>query len=210
MNVYNRIKTSLRNELVSKNSDFLRDKLFLEFGVHKGESFLEFYNLYKNYNLDRNFFGFDSFVGLPVEKNDLHSPWKTGKFSCNGNINPELLNKKDAHIIDGWFSETLTDSLVTKFDNKTIGILHMDCDIYTSTLEVWEFVLKNNLLCNGSIIIYDDWGSFLMNNKSEYENGQSKAHRDIQEKYNIKFELVNKMILDPSFYIISIFKYINH
>jgi hypothetical protein len=65
-------------------------------------------------------------------------------------------------------------------------------------------------LCDGSIIIYDDWGSFLMNNKREYENWQSKAHRDIQEKYNIKFELINKMILDPSFYIISTFKYINH
>jgi O-methyltransferase len=190
------------------NKDFLQNKLFLEFGVHKGESLLEFYKLYKNYDINRNFFGFDSFVGLPEEKNDLNSPWKTGKFSCNGNINPDLLNKIDINIIDGWFNQTLNDSLVAKFNHKKIGILHMDCDIYTSTVDVWEFVLKHDLLCDGSIIIYDDWGSYLMNNKREYENGQSKAHRDIQQKYNLNIQLINKIALDPSFYIISTFRYI--
>lgn len=207
MHHYSKTKSKLREDIVLNNKDFLQNKLFLEFGVHKGESLLEFYKLYKNYGVNRDFFGFDSFVGLPEEKNDLNSPWKTGKFSCNGNINPDLLNKSDVNIIDGWFNQTLNDSLLEKFNNKKIGILHMDCDIYTSTIEVWEFVLKHDLLCDGSIIIYDDWGSYLMNNKNEYENGQSKAHRDIQEKYNIKTRLIDKITLDSSFYIISTFRY---
>lgn len=207
MHHYSKTKSKLREDIVSNNKDFLQNKLFLEFGVHKGESLLEFYKLYKNYGVNRDFFGFDSFVGLPEEKNDLNSPWKTGKFSCNGNINPDLLNKSGVNIIDGWFNQTLNDSLLEKFNNKKIGILHMDCDIYTSTIEVWEFVLKHDLLCDGSIIIYDDWGSYLMNNKNEYENGQSKAHRDIQEKYNINTRLIDKITLDSSFYIISTFRY---
>lgn len=207
MHHYSKTKSKLREDIVSNNKDFLQNKLFLEFGVHKGESLLEFYKLYKNYGINRDFFGFDSFVGLPEEKNDLNSPWKTGKFSCNGYINPDLLNKSDINIIDGWFDQTLNDSLLEKFNNKKIGILHMDCDIYTSTVEVWEFVLKHDLLCDGSIIIYDDWGSYLMNNKNEYENGQSKAHRDIQQKYNINTRLIDKITLDPSFYIISTFRY---
>lgn len=207
MHDYSKTKSKLREDIVSNNKDFLQNKLFLEFGVHKGESLLEFYKLYKNYGINRDFFGFDSFVGLPEEKNDLNSPWKTGKFSCNGYINPDLLNKSDINIIDGWFDQTLNDSLLEKFNNKKIGILHMDCDIYTSTVEVWEFVLKHDLLCDGSIIIYDDWGSYLMNNKNEYENGQSKAHRDIQQKYNINTRLIDKITLDPSFYIISMFRY---
>lgn len=207
MHHYSKTKSKLREDIVSNNKDFLQNKLFLEFGVHKGESLLEFYKLYKNYGINRDFFGFDSFVGLPEEKNDLNSPWKTGKFSCNGYINPDLLNKSDINIIGGWFDQTLNDSLLEKFNNKKIGILHMDCDIYTSTVEVWEFVLKHDLLCDGSIIIYDDWGSYLMNNKNEYENGQSKAHRDIQQKYNINTRLIDKITLDPSFYIISTFRY---
>lgn len=33
--IINIIKTALRDELVCKNSDFLKNKLFLEFGVFK-------------------------------------------------------------------------------------------------------------------------------------------------------------------------------
>lgn len=210
MDPYKNIKSKIREEVVSKNKDFLQDKMFLEFGVHSGTSLLEFYSFYDKYKLKKNFFGFDSFVGLPEEKYDLNSPWKTGKFSCNGKINPELLNKEDITIVDGWFSDTLHDNdyLIEKLAGKKTGILHIDCDIYSSTIEVYEFMLQNNLLCEGSIIIYDDWGSYLMKNLNKFENGESKAHLDIQKKYNINFELVSEIVLDPTFYVIAIYKYL--
>lgn len=210
MDPYKSIKSKIRNEIVSQNKSFLQDKLFLEFGVHAGTSLLEFYDLYGKNNINRNFFGFDSFVGLPEETQDINSPWKTGKFSCHGKINPELLNKNDINIYDGWFSDTLFNNseLIKKLTNKKAGVVHIDCDIYSSTMQVYEFLIQNNLLCDGSIIIYDDWGSFLMKNLKKFENGESKAHLDVQNKYNLKFELVSEIILDPTFYIIAIYKYI--
>lgn len=207
MDPYKNIKSQLRENLVYKNKNFLQDKLFMEFGVNEGTSLLEFYNLYTKHGVSKNFFGFDSFVGLPKESVDVNSPWKTGKFSCNGKINPELLNKDDITIYGGWFSNTLfgNNDLQNKTRNKKIGI-HIDCDIYTSTTQVLDFLLTNNLLCDGSILIYDDWGSFLMNGMNEYENGQSKAHVDIEKKHNIKFKHIEKIVVDPQFYIINVYK----
>lgn len=208
MDPYKNIKSELRENLIYKNKSFLQDKLFMEFGVNAGTSLLEFYDFYTKHGIKKNFFGFDSFVGLPEEKFDVNSPWKTGKFSCDGKINPELLNKNDISIYNGWFSETLVYNadLYNKTHNKKVGIAHIDCDIYTSTLQVLDFLLTNNLLCDGSLLIYDDWGSFLMNGMNEYENGQSKAHIDIENRYNIKFKHVEKIVVDPQFYIINIFK----
>lgn len=210
MKPYLNTRSKLRETLVSENKNFLQDKLFLEFGVHNGGSFLEFYELYKKNNINRSFFGFDSFVGLPEETEDLNSPWQVGNFSCGGRINPELLNKDDITIVDGWYSDTLVNNsyLLEKLSNKKIGIVHIDCDIYSSTMQVYEFMIQNDLLCEGSIIIYDDWGSYLMKNLNKFENGESKAHIDIQKKYNIKFELVSETILDPKLYVVAVYKYI--
>ena len=47
------IVRQLREEIISNNVDFLKDKLFFEFGVFQGESLSMFYDLYKiieNYN----------------------------------------------------------------------------------------------------------------------------------------------------------------
>lgn len=207
---YAGFKQNFRKTLVSENKTFLDDKLYLEFGVMNGNSLLDYYQNYKKNNLKGHFFGFDSFLGLPEEKSDVHSPWKTGQFTVNGKINPNLLSNKDINIVDGWFSDTLNDSLIPKFKNKKIGIAHIDCDIYTSTVEVLEFIVKNNLLCDGSLIVYDDWGAYKASGLSksfEYKVAEARAHKEIVEKYDLNFKLVRKEIIDPAFYIITVFEF---
>ena len=49
-------KKNFRNTLVSDYTDFLNDKLFLEFGVMEGNSMLDFYNSYKAQGELYNFF----------------------------------------------------------------------------------------------------------------------------------------------------------
>ena len=207
---YEMQKKNFRNELVSNYADFLNDKLFLEFGVMSGNSILDFYSAYKTNGINSNFFGFDSFLGLPEEKQDKHSPWRTGQFTTYGKVHPALFSNEDINIIDGWFSDTLNQSLLSRFENKKIGIAHIDCDIYTSTIEVLEFIIKNNLLCDGSILLYDDWGAYLSSGLTkEYENSvaEARAHKEIVEKYNLDFELVQKKIIDPAFYIMTVFRF---
>ena len=203
-------KLQLRKYIVNEYKDFLNGKLFLEFGVMKGESILDFYDCYTELNLEKHFFGFDSFVGLPEEKLDNNSPWKTGKFSCGGNINPDLLNKENLEIIDGWYEDTLGDWLLPKFNNRKIGLLHIDCDIYTSTIQVLEFIIKHDLLCDGTLVMYDDWSAYLIKNldKSQELNvGEARAHTEISKKYNLNFELIHTEIIDPTFHIIPTFRY---
>ena len=139
---YDTLKKDFRSTLVSDYTDFLDDKLFLEFGVMEGNSLLDFYNSYKANDISGHFFGFDSFLGLPEEKEDKHSPWSTGQFTTNGVIVPALVYNQDINIVDGWFSDTLNDSIISKFNEKKIGIVHIDCDIYSSTVEVLEFIIN--------------------------------------------------------------------
>ena len=178
------VKKQFRDNLVNQNTSFLDDILYLEFGVMGGNSMVDFYDAYNKENINGHFFGFDSFVGLPEEKNDKLSPWATGKFSVGGKIPFILDSNPDMTIVDGWFSDTLTDSLVKKFNNKKIGIAHIDCDIYTSTIEVLEFIIKNDLLCDGSILLYDDWGAYRqagLGEGQEYEVAEAKAHKEIDK-----------------------------
>ena len=203
-------KKEFRNMLVSKYSDFLDDKLFLEFGVMNGNSIIDFYDLYKSKNITGEFFGFDSFLGLPEETEYKYSPWSTGQFTTGGEIHSNILSKSDINIIDGWFSDTLNDSLLPKFGNKKIGIAHIDCDIYTSTIEVLEFIFKNDLLCDGSILLYDDWGAYRAKDLSEdyeYSVAEARAHAEMVEKYNLNFELVHKEEINPAYYIMSVFEF---
>jgi len=202
--------TEFRKRQVEENKDFLSNKLFLEFGVFQGNSILEYYSAYRESGITPSFFGFDAFKGLPEEKLDQHSPWKAGDFNLNGHINPELLNKEGMEIIPGWFNETLNADTKKKFKRKKAGLVHVDCDIYTSTLEVLEFLVTNNLLVDGTLIVYDDWGAWKQARLTEdkaYDVAEGRAHKEIAEKYGLKFELVDTQCFDPEYYFVTTFKY---
>ena len=202
-------KHILRNHLIELNIAHLQNKKFLEFGVYRGESMLNFYDIYNKNNINSIFYGFDSWEGLPQELIDPHNPtgWRPEKFSTNGYVNPNLLNKPNVYLIDGWFSDTLTEELAQTLGKKSVGLVHMDCDIYTSTIQCLEFLVKYDLLADDAFIIYDDWGAYLtVQGVEEWEVGEAKAHKEITEKYNLNFELISKTIIDPSFYEITIWK----
>lgn len=199
-----------RKKQIEENKEFLKDKIFIEFGVYQGHSILQYYSYYLQNDIEPDFYGFDSFEGLPEEKLDPHSPWHTGQFNLDGQINPELLNKKGINIIKGWFGETLNDEFLNKIQNKKIGLIHIDCDIYSSTLEVLEFLVKNKLLSDGTLLVYDDWGAWKqveLDEKDEYNIAEGRAHKEICDKYDLKFERVGTEIIDPNYYFITTFKY---
>lgn len=206
---YDNLK-KFRQKQIKENKNFLSDKLFLEFGVFQGNSLLEYYSAYKENNIEPFFFGFDSFMGLPVEKIDTLSPWKSGDFNLNGHINPELLNKDGLEIIPGWFNDTLNDQTKDKFGDKKAGLIHIDCDIYTSTLEVLEFLIINDLFVDGTFVVYDDWGAWKqakLQETQEYDVAEGRAHKEICNKYNIDFEFVHTECVDPEYYYVTTFRY---
>lgn len=175
-----------------------------QFGVYSGKSMQIIEHIYKECGVPiRNFFGFDSFEGLPEEK---HEPawqecWAQGEFDARKYFN--VISAEDAmfrvknslsgialntKLIPGFFSESLTTDLVHKENLGPAHYIDLDVDIYTSCKEALTFMFSNGLVKPGTLISYDDWGG-----SPGWElnlNGESRAHKEIEEEYNVNFELV--------------------
>ena len=130
------------------NETFIKNESinYLEFGVANGGSFYWWLNNHSN--KCSTFSGFDTFSGLPED----YGPFKKGDMS-NGN---EVLKTDDtrAAFYQGLFQQTLPGFLKT-FNNKNLTVIHMDADLYSSTL----FTLTSfaPFLKKGDIILFDEF-----------------------------------------------------
>tara|TARA_Y100000034_G_scaffold90622_1_gene109207 strand:+ start:708 stop:1427 length:720 start_codon:yes stop_codon:yes gene_type:complete len=161
-------------------------------------------------------YGFDSFEGCPKEENDHISEmmWKE-KFmdttelyhEKNPNEVVEILEKKltsdnfPVKLIAGYYCDTLNNDLCKLHNFKPASFINLDCDQYTSTYEALDFLFNNKLVKQGTIMRYDDWNAGLIYNNNielkikspfwpqaytEYQSGQSRAHKELFEKYHIE------------------------
>lgn len=153
---------------------------YLEFGVWKGNSFVEMYRQITQYsemffrmgggkkikNPENSFekiryHAFDSFDGLPQTKNpDSPVQYFKGNYKAEENVFRERIEGSGVDmsrvtITKGWFNETLKDETAKKLDLKEVSIAYVDCDIYESTQDVLNFLTP--FLKTGSVIIFDDW-----------------------------------------------------
>ena len=206
MTHYDDIHYQNRNSLIQRNSDTLRDTALLEFGVYHGTSILMWHDLYISNRLPIHFIGFDSFAGLPPESNDKNTIWKEGQFSTDGIVNPKL-NKEGIKIVTGFYDQSLNQNTVELLKGRKVGLVHMDCDTYSSTKTVWEWLIQHDVLTNGALIVYDDWGAWLESKCGEYEVGEAKAHKEIERTHNVRFTDLGKYIVDSAFYEVKIYQY---
>lgn len=121
------------------------DGLALEFGVGAGDSL-------KIIAEHMPAIGFDSFQGLPE---DWRPGFRRGHFACDPP--PHIDN---ASIIVGLFDDTLPQFTQTLpgyqyIGAPHIGLVHIDCDLYSSTRTVLEHVMPH--LNPGCYIIFDEW-----------------------------------------------------
>ena len=86
----------LAKEVIKTNSPIQ----YLEFGVYKGESIREWIDL--NQNIKSEFYGFDSFYGLPE---DWTYTMKKGEFDLKGNI--PIVDDPRVKMIKGLFQKSL-------------------------------------------------------------------------------------------------------
>jgi hypothetical protein len=79
----------------------------------------------------------------------------------------------------GWFADTLERIRPqTKF-----AMLHLDCDLYQSTIEVLHHVFSENRISDGRVVFFDNRNS----NRCSPLLGQRRAWRETLEKYRVKF-----------------------
>ncbi len=140
----------------------------------------------------RKLFLFDSFEGLPTTSNeaDQTSPhvaqgvWRPG--ALRGITPQQLLEKTSAHIpkedimiFEGWFS----DSMPRVPKGEKFAVVHIDCDLYESSIQVLEWLFSENRLNDGAVLLFDDWNC----NRASPNFGERRAWREIVEKYKPDF-----------------------
>jgi len=189
---------------------------YLEFGVFKGNSFIKAYNsinhfshefenfertkkLYNNINLskksfntskkiERRFFAFDSFKGLPKVKtiDEGDARFDEGRYYCSkedfkNNLLQNQIDLNNVSIIEGFYEDILKEELKDKINLNKAAIVFIDCDLYSSTKYVLDFI--KNLVNNGTIIIFDDWFTY----KGDPNKGGQRACKEwIEKNKNIK------------------------
>ena len=135
---------------------------YLEFGVFNGSSISSMYLTAKKFDLkSMRFFGFDAFEGLPAgsEKED-DGVWKKGFYACSFEKMQQCLKRKNIDPenitwIKGWYNKTLNYKTVKKYNLRNIGVVFIDCDTYSSSKAVLNFLAP--LIKGPLIICFDDW-----------------------------------------------------
>lgn len=166
----------------------------LEFGVAGGRGLsmlaywhhqvLSYWGYTEEEATQRQFIGFDSFLGLP-ELSEAHPRMSAGVFSHNENPQHPLIMENSPHtpevvhelfqrlgyrkplIIEGFFNETL-NAAIPEHTTKA-ALVHIDCDLYESTKEALFAV--EPILEDGAIIAFDDWFCYRGNS----EKGEARA-----------------------------------
>ena len=154
-------------------------KTVLEFGVQNGETITALRN-----SFDSSFevIGFDSFEGLP-EDGPKKSGWPKGAFSTGGNI-PVVSGVK---FYKGWFKDTLPQYLNDDGGKcKDIALLHIDCDLYSSTTDVLNF-LNNNIVA-GTFIVFDEW--HYGGNRNNILNSECHAFLNWARRFYRTYEII--------------------
>tara|TARA_Y100001936_G_scaffold99810_1_gene98052 strand:- start:308 stop:988 length:681 start_codon:yes stop_codon:yes gene_type:complete len=157
---------------------------FFEFGVFEGSSILGLANRHDDPN--SRFFGFDAFEEGYPENWDQH---KQGDYSSS----IPKTNDNRIKFVKGKFQDSL-DSFLDTFETKNRLIVHMDADLYSSTL----FVLTklDRLFDEKTIITFDEFGyldkeflAFYDYTRSFYRDYEIIHHNPSFGRTSIKFKL---------------------
>jgi O-methyltransferase len=137
---------------------------YLEFGVFSGTSLGCMYAVLKELGLDHiRLFGFDSFEGMPaIAATEDEGVWAPGQFKLGIEFTKGILTQKGVDwsrtfLTKGWFCDTLTPELVQQYQIKKASVIMVDCDLYSSTVDVLRFCAP--FIQDEVVMYFDDWHS---------------------------------------------------
>lgn len=144
--------------------------LFLEFGVHKGETITQAAKL----RPEIKFWGFDSFEGLPEDWGGANL--RKGDFNLHGDL-PVV--PKNVSLVKGWFNQTLP--AWKQGNNGFISYLHIDSDLYSSAVTI--FTELEELFIPGTIILFNEYFGY-----PDWRNGEHKAFLEMIDRTNFRWK----------------------
>ena len=128
--------------------------LILEFGVESGMTINHLASIAASYQV----YGFDSFEGLPED-------WRPG-FSSGAFAQAVPDVASNVTLVKGRFERTMP-TFRAAYD-LPISLLHVDCDLYSSTKSIFD-VFHDRLL-PGSIIVFDKYFNYFGWRLQEYKS----------------------------------------
>ena len=143
---------------------------FLEFGVFTGGTIRYIAKLKR----DTIIHGFDSFEGLPESWAGFNLAREA--FNLRGRL-PRVPNNVVLHR--GWFRDTLPGWCDQ--NPGPISFAHVDCDVYSSTVEILESLRER--LQVGTVILFDEYFNY-----PNWERHEFKAWQDFVSKSGIKYD----------------------
>ena len=135
---------------------------------------------------------FDSFEGLPevAAAPDLSSPnvqsgrWQEGTFK--GLTAEELFelcgaayDRDKLRVVPGWYQDSLKELPA----GTKLAMVHLDCDLYSSTVEVLDHLFTRGHVAEGAVLFFDDWNC----NRSSPQFGQRRAWRETCAKHRLEY-----------------------
>ena len=167
---YGIIQKGVQLSIENENST-MKNGLWLEFGVYSGITINSIARIAKH----REIFGFDSFLGLP----EVWRGMPTDVFNRDG-VTPDV--ESNVTLISGWFNDTIP-KFISENKSDYISFLHIDCDIYSSTTEVFNNFYDK--IKKGTVILFDE-----LYNYPEWKDHEFKALMEFTEKYDKKFDVI--------------------
>ena len=137
----------------------------LEFGVGRGEST-------RLIAAHMPVIGFDSWLGLPEA---WRPGFPKGMFAA---MPPNGIPNAD--FVDGWYEDSLPDFDFARVD---IGLVHIDCDLYSSTATVLEHIGPH--LHPGTYVVFDEWHGY-----TDCEQHEQKSWREFAATTNITWTVI--------------------
>jgi O-methyltransferase len=156
---------------------------YAEFGCWGCKTFYWAYVESRRHETQRHYWAFDSFQGLPstTEPKDDHPLWREGAMCTTLEDFHKLCAKKRIardhyDVIPGFYHESLGNKAPAD-EPTNIALAYIDCDMYSSTKSVLEFLLPR--LKHGMIIAFDDYFCY----SGVQISGERKAMLEIFENH---------------------------
>ncbi len=163
-------RCSSRREILDFALQDLPDRgLVCEFGVFEAETI----NRIASRLPDRPVFGFDSFEGLPEHWRLDFGPGAFSTGGCLPRVEPNVT------LVKGWFDATLP--AFAAGHAGPVALLHIDCDLYSSTKCVLEHL--GGRLVPGSILVFDEFFNY-----PEWEEHEFRAFSEFAAARGLRHE----------------------
>ena len=82
-------------------------------------------------------------------------------------------------VHNGWFCDTIPRLP----DDTKFAMLHIDCDLYQSTIDILDVCFSRRFIADGAIILFDDWNIAIASPLL----GERRAWFEIVKKYSVVY-----------------------